>query len=190
MSRPVLSNLSLICLLIAAVLSLSRSLDTPHGSLLWYLQDFSSLFIMGCLLFSTYSLERFRLHSSRSKKFLVGLSVIVLVGTLASTAGKFIEERERQSKEAAKDRLFGDLAKLDVEMKKLNVEMKQLAGRNPTRKELNKFQAQMKDMQSRAKQLNISLVFQRDVPVSSSGKAGVSPSGSSNKATGASSPGE
>src|SRR4051812_389582 len=99
MSPRVLSSLSSICFWIAMALTYCIFRGTLRGSLLWYLQGFSSVFLWGYWLCSAYSTKWPITQSTRSKKFLLAGSALALVLALMSTADKFAEEQQRQSQE-------------------------------------------------------------------------------------------
>jgi hypothetical protein len=146
MSPRTLSALSWICLILYMSLTVSTSQNTPRGTFLWYMEGFSWLFIAGHFLCSAYETGRTRPQSPRMKKALLIFVGFAVVMTLSDTTTKIVGERQRQAQKIAWDEVKRD-------QEKLSREIKQFDSRRPTRDELNRIQAQLKDIELRAKEL-------------------------------------
>jgi hypothetical protein len=147
MSPRVLSKLSSLCLLLAMVLTCSFSQDAPRGSLLACMQEFITFFFMCHLLCSAYSSEFSWPRSPRWRRVLLIFTGFGLFSALASTASEVVKKRHGQDKQIAQAELNRDIAKLGLEIKRA-------ASGRPTRDEIQRLEAQLKDIRARKEQLD------------------------------------
>ncbi|RYZ76458.1 MAG: hypothetical protein EOP04_32045 [Proteobacteria bacterium] len=152
MSPRVLSALSYICVILFVALTYSASQDTPRGSLLWYLEGFTTLFIMGYFLSSAYATERSKPPSPRRKKVLLVLTGVVLVMTLSDATVRIIGEQQRQFKNITPDESERELAKIKLEMKRIQLEMKGKSPQKTTLADIQRLDAQLKNLQMRIRE--------------------------------------
>jgi hypothetical protein len=146
MSPRVLSVLSWIFLILYVVLTCYSFQDTPRGSLFWYVEGFNTLFLMGHFLCSAYSSDRGWPQSPGWRKALVILTSFVLVTTLLAMTIRVVDERQRYAKQIA-------VEQLEQDREKLKLEIKQFDYRKPALSDIQRLEAQLKDIELRSKEL-------------------------------------